>query len=49
MGEERKHSRCLVCGRKLKNPECIRIGMGRKCKQKQSERITKKVTQLELF
>lgn len=49
MEKEHDFSRCLVCGRKLKNTQYRRTGIGPKCKQKDSKKKTEAVTQLELF
>lgn len=49
MEKENDYSHCIICGRKLKNPHYRRIGMGIKCKQKQSEKEVQKVVQIKLF
>ncbi|MDU5945480.1 DUF6011 domain-containing protein [Paenibacillus macerans] len=49
MEKEHDYSRCQICGRKLKNPQYRRSGIGPKCKQKQSKEPDEKVVQLKLF
>lgn len=49
MEKEPEYSHCLICGRKLKNPQYRRSGIGPKCKQKHSKEIIEKVVQLRLF
>lgn len=41
--KERLYTRCLRCGRKLKNPEHMRIGFGPSCYKKiNNSRLKKK-------
>ncbi|MDR0269612.1 DUF6011 domain-containing protein [Paenibacillus sp.] len=49
MEKEQEYSHCMICGRKLKNPQYRRSGIGPKCKQKQSKNKVGKEVQMKLF
>jgi hypothetical protein len=49
MEKAKEYSHCLICRRRLKNPQARRIGIGAKCKKKHEAKPKEKVTQIEMF